>query len=445
MADRTNMHTDRGAEPGGRLRTGLTRRERGVGLISGFGLVLLFALFHFISIESAVIAQGQVVVQGKPRPVQTLEGGIVSQVHVRDGDTVAAGQVVVQLDASLAGINRDIVRNRLAELIAQRTRLEAERKQLDRFPPVHLNGPLTAGEVSTHLAVQQELFQSRREVLQNEQAQLKERVEQHEAQITGLEAQVEATENQIDLITREVGNLEKLFAQGLVPESRLLELQGRRAGLVGQVALHRSEVLRMRNAIRDAELEAQQTGREFRETVVSELRDVMAGISENTLELARHEELLQQVDIRTPVSGIVHELQVWTSGGVVSPQATLMTVIPVSDGVEFEVKIAPDAIDTVHLGQKARIRFPSFDQRSTPELTGTISNVSPDSVADPKTGASFYRVDVSLPEEELTRLGAADLIPGMPVEAFLRTGDRSILSFLIKPLADQLSYAFREG
>lgn len=128
-----------------------------------------------------------------------------------------------------------------------------------------------------------------------------------------------------------------------------------------------------------------------------------------------------------------------------SPQEILLTVIPVSEGVEFEVKIAPDAIDRVHMGQKARIRFPSFDQRSTPELTGMISSVSPDSVLDPNTGRSFYRVGLTLSQDELARLGEANLVPGMPVEAFLQTGNRSVLNFLVKPIVDQVSHAFRES
>ena len=151
------------------------------------------------------------------------------------------------------------------------------------------------------------------------------------------------------------------------------------------------------------------------------------------------------MEIRAPVAGVVHELQVWTSGGVVPPQETLLTVIPVSEGMEFQVEVSPDAIDTVHLGQVARVRFPAFDQRSTPELNGTVAGISPDSVTDPATNRSFYRVDVALPQDELARLGGAELIPGMPVEAFLQTGNRSILNILVKPLTDQLIYAFREG
>jgi len=426
-------------------KTDLNRTERLIGIASVAGLILLFGLFHVITIDSAVIAQGQVVAQGKPRPVQSLEGGIVREINVRNGDAVDAGQVVVSLDPTVAQINLDIVRGRLAELVARRARLEAEGQNLTEFPPLVFAASLDPDAVKRNLAGQYEVFRSRHAVLDSQKAQLNEQIQQFGAQIVGIGAQIDAAESQVGFVAREIGNLDELFEQGLVPESRLLELQGRHAGLLGEIALYQSELARMRNAIRDAELKTMQAEREFHESVVSELREVTTGVEENLLELARMKDALKRLDIRAPVSGVIHELQVWSSGGVLPPQETLMTIVPLSEGMEFEVQIAPDAIDTVHVGQAARVRFPSFDQRSTPELTGEISSVSPDSVTDPATGRSFYRVDVALSREELDRLGAVDLIPGMPVEAFLQTGERSVLNFLIKPFADQLSHAFRES
>jgi HlyD family secretion protein len=431
-------------KPGG-IKTGLDQRERLIGISSVLGLILVVGLFHIVTIDSAVIATGQVVVQGKPRPVQSLEGGLVHKINVREGDVVTAGQVIVRLDPTVAQINMDIIRSRLAELVGRRARLEAEQQKLSEFPPIASIGQLELKDIERYLAGQYEIFYSRRAVLEGQRAQLNEQIQQFEAQSNGFEAQIDATESQVDLISREIGNLETLLTQGLVPESRLLELQRRRASLLGQIAFHRSELARLRNAIRDAELKITQGEREFHASVVSELREVTAGIEENLLEMARVGETLERLDIRAPVSGIVHELEIWTSGGVVPPQKTLMTVVPLSEGMEFEVQVAPDAIDTVYVGQSARIRFPSFDRRSTPELNGTISTISPDSVSDPTTGRTFYRVDVELSQDELTRLNGAELISGMPVEAFFQAGNRSVLSFLVKPLADQLAHAFREG
>ncbi len=428
-----------------RIRTELGPRERIIAITSVAALSLLFVMFQVISISSAVVATGRVVVQGNPRPVQSLDGGIVNEVRVKNGDRVAAGEVLIRLDPTLLNITRDITRGRLVELIARRARLEAEERQLDVIPAPGLLPGLNREALLEHMVGQAKIFRSRRAVLASRKAQLKERIQQHGTQIEGIEAQIEATQSQLAYVTREAVNLKILQDQGLAPESRLLELQGRQAGLLGQIALYRSELAGGYNSIRDAELKIVQAEREFHETVVTALREVKASIDENTLELARVTETLARLDVRAPVGGMVHEIQAWAGGGVVPPKETILTIIPVAGGHEFELQVPPESINTIYVGQVARIRFPSFDQRSTPELTGKISVISPDSVTDRATGRAFYRVEVVIPSEELIRLGASKLIPGMPVEAFLQTGERSILSFLTKPLIDQISHTFREG
>ncbi|MGV6849943.1 MAG: HlyD family type I secretion periplasmic adaptor subunit [Marinibacterium sp.] len=441
------------AEPGatpapgadGPVRLRLGPGERALGIFAGAGLLVVLGLFHIVTIGSAVIATGQVVVQGKPRPVQSLETGVVEEIDVQDGDHVAAGEVVVRLDRTMTEINQSIIRGRLAELLARRARLEAEQQKLPTIAPLDVPPGLDAADVAGQLAGQQELFRSRRAVLEAQIAQLRERIAQHESEISGAQAQISATEDQIALVAHEVANLQVLSDKGLVPESRLLELQGREASLTGQLAQRRSDLERTRNKIRDAELKMLQTEREFHEQVVTELRDVTARADENLLELARITETLARLDVRAPVGGIVHEMQIRAAGSVVAAQETLLTLIPVSDGVEFELRVAPDAIDTVYVGQAARLRFPAFNQRTTPELHGTVASVSPDSVTDPYTGQSFYRVTVDISDAELARLKDAELIPGMPLEAFLQTGERSVLNFLIKPFTDQFSHAFRES
>lgn len=427
------------------VKTGLSPRERILALVSVAALVVIFVMFHVISIDSAVVASGRVVVQGNPRPVQSLEGGIVTEIRVQNGDRVNAGDVLVRLDPTLHNITRDIIRGRLAELITRRARFEAEELQLDDVVSPDIPPELDGQALARHLAGQREIFRSRRLVLVSQKAQLLERIQQYLAQISGIEAQIEATQSQISFIIREVTNLQILHDQGLAPESRLLELQGRQAALLGQVALYRSELSGARNSIRDAELKIVQGEREFHEEAVTVLREVTAQIDENTLELARVNVTLARLDVRAPVAGVVHEIQSWASGGVVPPKETILTIIPVSEGLEFELQVPPESIDTIYVGQAARIRFPSFDQRSTPELTGAISVISPDIVTDRNTGQAFYRVEVRISLDELRRLGESALIPGMPVEAFLQMGERSILSFLTKPLIDQITHTFRES
>lgn len=440
----TEQTPEKPAEPSA-VKTGLTYAEKRFGRLCVVALILLFSLFQLVEINSAVITQGLVTVEGKPRPVQSVEGGQVQTILVSEGDVVRAGQVVVELDPTLTEINRDILRTRLAELLARETRLEAERQQSAIFPPLKVEADLDAEIMRAQLDGQYDVFKSRRAVLDSQKAQLAERKAQHQAQIAGLQAQIAASESQLEFVTQEVDNLQSLLTQGLVQESRVRDLQSRQAGLLGEVAVHRTEISRMRNAIRDTDLEMTRTDRAFQERAVSELREVSAEIRETRLELARSDEFLEQLLVRAPVSGVVHEMQPWAIGGVVPPLETLMTVVPNAEGLEFEVQVAPEAIDTVYVGQIARIRFPAFDQRSTPELTGTIAAIAPDRVTDPATGRAFYRVDLMVPDAELARLGSNELIPGMPVEAFLQTGRRTITNFLLKPVLDQFTYAFREA
>ena len=435
--------TDKAANQG--LRTALSPAERRLGLVSASLLAVVLLLFYLVRIDSAVIASGQAVVQGSPRSVQSLEGGIAHEIRVSDGDAVAAGDILIQLDSSLLMINRDIILGRLTELTARRSRLSAEAQGLAEITPADPPPMLDSAALQSHLTGQREIFLARRAVLQSREAQLLERIRQYDNQIIGLEAQIEATQSQIDYVAYEVENLRSLNERGLVPESRLLELQGRLASLYGQIAVQRSEMSGTRNSIQDARLKITQASREFSEQVATELREVITKTEENRLELASIDNRLATLDIRAPVSGIVHEMQIATEGGVVPPQQTLLTVIPVADGVEFDLQVAPDAIDVVYAGQEARVRFPGFDQRTTPELTGQISKVSPDSVVDRATGRTFYRVEVTVSPAELARLGGTELIPGMPVEAFLQTGSRSILSYLVKPFTDQMAQAFRES
>lgn len=430
--------------PGG-VKTRLGPAERLIALCGAGGLLLILVLFDVITIGSAVIANGQVVVLGKPRPVQSLENGVVRAVEVENGDTVQAGDVVVRLDPTMMEINQNILRGRLSELLARRARLTAEQRNLDAIAPLDAPKGLDPEDVARHLVGQQELFRSRRSVLEAQIDQLRERISQHDSEIVSYEAQIDATEEQIAFVTQEVDNLVVLNEKGLVPESRLLELQGRQASLTAQLARNRSDLERTRNKIRDAELKILQTEREFQEQVITELRDVTTRAAETALELARIRETLQRLDVRAPVGGIVHELQIRAAGSVVAAQETLLTVVPVSDGVAFELRVSPDAIDSVFAGQEARLRFPAFNQRTTPELFGAVHTVSPDSVTDRYTGQPFYRVTVDVSSTELARLGDLELIPGMPLEAFLQTGERSVLNFLIKPFTEQFSHAFRES
>ena len=428
-----------------KLKTNLATTAR-IGVLASLALLVIgFVWMQSTMISGAVIASGQAVVSGKPKVVQSLDGGVVAEIFVEDGDVVRAGDVLLKLDPTLMLINQDIYRNRLAEETARQSRLEAEylgQTEITRLPPpVQLAGV----EVERHYLGQQAVFQARRAVLEGKKEQLDERVLQFGNQTDGVEGQITSIRDQLQYVEQELESLQALNKEGLARESQVLELQRTQSGLLGQLSQLQSELARIKNSIRDTELEILQADRTFKDEVVTELRDATATRDELILEIITVEKKLERIDILAPADGIIHEMQVSTVGGVVAPEAIIVQVIPQSEGVEFELRIDPKAIDQIFVGQKAKVSFPAFDMRTIPEIFGTLSDVPPSSVTDPTTGQSYYRVGLSVPPEGLAMLGNVDLIPGMPIEAFLETGERSVLNYLTKPLMDQLSRAFREG
>ena len=427
------------------LKTGL----RWPALLGTAGSVVMFALLllwaNYTQINGAVIASGQAVVRGNPKVVQSLDGGVVAAIRVRDGDLVAQGDLLLSLDRTLLDINRDIYRNRLSEIVVRRDRLEAEHRGLDRIersdPPRQLGGLDLDGQY----AGQMEILQTRRALLEGKKEQLKERIEQFKNQTDGVEGQAASKRDQLTYIRQELENAQKLNSQGLAREADVLALQRAESSLLGEIVAHQSELARILNSIRDTQLEILQSEGQFKEEVVTELRETTTRYEELLLEIVTIEKQLERIDIVAPAEGIVHESQVDTVGGVVAPESVIMQIVPVSKGVEFEVQVDPKSIDQIYVGQVAKVQFPAFDMKTAPILYGELVKISPNTVQDEVTGQVFYRATVVLPAEELRSLGPVHLVPGMPVEAFMQTGERSVLDYLTKPLADQLSRAFREG
>lgn len=435
--------------PALQLRTGL----RLVGLLGGLGslalLVMLVAWAQFTLIGGAVIAPGQAVVRGKPKVVQSLDGGIVEQIDVANGDHVQQGDLLMRLDPTLLQVNLDISRTRLAESLALKARLTAEQldepvPQFDRAGFAWPALPFAMPDTTIPMAVQRQIFEARRALLVGQREQLGEKVLQFGHQIDGVKGMIAAQEEQLGLLERELGNIRKLYEDGLTRESQMLELQRQRAAMMGEIAENRAEIARISNAIRDAELEVVQQERQFKEKVVTDLGDATREAEELVLEIVTTTKQLGRIDIRAPASGIIHEMQVTTVGGVAAPGATILQVIPTDEALDFELRLDPKYVDQVHVGQKSQVVFPSFDPRTTPRVDGHVTAISPTSIVDQSTGQSFYRLELTIPPEEIARLGDVVFTPGMPVEAFLETGNRSALSYLLHPLASQLNRAFRE-
>ncbi|MBV2360788.1 HlyD family type I secretion periplasmic adaptor subunit [Thalassococcus sp. CAU 1522] len=427
------------------LKTGFgwTARLGIIGVVVLLGSLVAWA--HFVWISGAVIATGSIAIQGKPKQVQHFDGGVIEDILVSEGDTVIQGETLIVLDKTLLEANLAIYKARLAELLVRRDRLEAEQADLPaiEFAPFP---PLLAGlDAETFRIGQREVFAARRALQQGREVQLREKMVQFGHQITGVEGLIASKRTQLSLIRQEMETTRTLEEKRLVAANQLMAIRRSEADLEGQLSEHQSEIARIRNSIQDAELEILQNRRQFKEQVVSDLGEVVAQIGELQQQVVSTEKQLDRVALKAPVSGIVHEMQVFTKGGVVQPGATVLQIVPVTERLTFELQVSPVSIDQVYVDQPATIRFSAFDQRTTPELTGTVRRVSPTSLTDPQTGVSFYVVELDIPDTEIAQLGALTLVPGMPLEGYLQTNARSVLSYVVKPMTDHLARAFREN
>lgn len=407
-------------------------------------MLVMLLLAHLVSINGAVIAGGKVVVSGKPKSIQHLDGGIVRDIQVRDGDPVKAGQVMVRLDDTILKANLDIYQARLANAAALRDRLDAEWKGAEQVDFVNDIPALAGLDQAVVRLGQTIIFKSRREVHLGRLEQLGEKIRQFKNQIAGINALVFSKEEQLRSMDGELVGLIELTDKGFMRRNQVLAMQRTRSDLFGQLGEHKAELARIANSIRDTEMEMMQAKRERHEEAVTELRETNTSIEELTQQILSTRTQLERIDITSPVDGIVHEMQIATLGGVVPPGATILQIIPTGQGILFETRADPNSVDQIYVGQPVTLRLSAFNHRTTPDLEGKVVNVSPDVVEDEASGTAFYRVLVAAPRSELDRLGGLEVVPGMPVEAFLRTDERTVLSYLMKPFTDQLSRAFRE-
>jgi HlyD family secretion protein len=395
-------------------------------------------------IAGAVIASGSVVVDSNVKKVQHPTGGIVGRLHVRDGDQVKAGDIVVRLDDTITRANAAMMAKTLDELRARQARLQAE---LDDSPeigfPAELLDRSSDPTVSRVVAGEQRLFQSRRDARAGQKAQLSERIGQLEEQQRAIDEQVAAKKLEIELIQRELDSVRILWKQNLVQISRLTTLERDYARLRGERGALVSSIAQTKGKVTETELQIIQVDQDLHSEAGKELGETRAKISELVEKQVAAEDQLKRVDLHAPQDGRVHQLAVHTIGGVINAGEPIMLIVP-EERLIAEVRIAPNDIDQIWMGQRAVLRLPAFNQRTTPELNGEVDRISADVTQDQKTSASFYTARIAISDEELARLNGFALVPGMPVEAFLQTGTRTVMSFLLKPLADQIAKAWRE-
>lgn len=394
-------------------------------------------------LAGAVIAQGQVAVDQQIKAIQHHDGGIVSAILIREGDRVSAGQILMRLDDTQTRAELSIVGAQMLELTVRRARLLAERDLLDRieFPSAL---PLEREEVRSLVAGEKRLFEGNLANRESRKQQLELVLAQVTEEIKGLEAQLIAKQDEIRLVDEQRAKLEHLVSKKLLENTPLYavkrevtRLEGERGEIEASIARARTKMNEIRLQILSVDETARtEAQRELTtvDTKLSELRDRHMAISDR----------LSRTDIRSPIDGTIHELNIHTIGGVITPAEVLATIVPIDAKLTVEVMLPPTSIDQVAVGSSARVRLPALNQRTTPELAAHVSHVSPATTRDPASGQHYYKGDVQLKPGEIEKLGDSKLIPGMPVEVFVTTSERTALSYLVKPITDQLSRAMRE-
>jgi HlyD family secretion protein len=431
--------------------------ETGRWNLRGFlltGYVALFILVFGIGawaavtrISGAIVAAGAVEVEGNRQVVQHPTGGVIEAINARDGDEVKVGDVLIRLEGQSVISELGIVEGQWFEILARKSRLSAERDGLEaiEFESELVERAATAPEMTVLMEAQKQQFEARRKLQTEEEQQLGEQQQQIAKQIEGLIALSDATETQIELLTREIEGQEELLAQGLTQITRVLTPQRELARLRGAAGQTEATIAENRGKIAEIEIQRVRLDSQTREEAIAELRDLE--FREIELRERRHTLLddVEKLDLRAPVSGVVYGSTADTLRGVIIAAEPVMYVVPKDTPLVVRTRIEPVHIDQVHLGQAATLRFSAFDMRTTPEVQGHVTAVSADAIEDPQHGIRYYRADIILDEGMGEKLAGKTILPGMPVEAYISTEERSPLSFFVKPMADYFNRAFRES
>ncbi len=409
-----------------------------LGLLGGIGGWAATA-----SLSGAVIAPATFVVERNVKKVQHSYGGIVSEINVKNGDLVDAGEVLIRLDPTQIGAEIAIIRSQITELTARSARLAAER---DNLPAVVMPAVLLALGDDARAAIDGEvrLFEENRRTRESQKEQLRLRIEQLEEEITGLSAQRDAKGGELKLIQKELEQIRLLHSKQLTVVSRVYAMEreekrlgGDFGGLVAQIARAKGQISEIRVQI----LSVDETARAQAQR---ELRSIESRLPElNEREVAARDKL-NRIELRAPQKGIVHELAVHTVGGVITAAEQVMLIVPEEDSLTIQARFAPTDIDQVVVGRPAKLRLSAFNQQTTPELDGHVIQVAADVTLDPKTGQNYYVARLEMDDKARRTVGELKLVPGMPVEVFISTGDRTAFSYLAKPFTDQMNRAFRE-
>ncbi len=431
--------------PPRRLRTGAAG-----AVVAGFVILLLafggFGTWAALApLSSAAIAPGIIVVEGSRKTVQHLEGGIIKEILVAEGSRVAAGEVLVRLDETRPRTQYELLRGEYLAAIALAARLKAERDDYDSIPfSAELLGRRDEPQVMDIMVGQQRLFDARRTALRGQIEILRQRIAQYGEEIRGLEAQQQAKGQQIALIHEELRAVQELFEKGHERKPRLLALKRASARLKGERGEHIADISRVKQAIGEAELRIIDLSNTFQREVATELREVQRRVSELTERMTGQEDVLRRLEIRAPHGGVVVDLKVHTTDGVIAPRMPILDIVPIGDNLIVEAQVKPEDIDVVHPGLLAQARLTAYGRRTTPTVAGEVVHVSADRFVNERSGTAYYMARVVLDATALAALDDVELYPGMPAEVMIETGQRTAFDYLLSPITRGMERAFRE-
>jgi membrane fusion protein, type I secretion system len=419
-------------------------------MLVGFGIIFMLVGGVGVwaaqtNIAGAVIATGVVVVESSVKKVQHPTGGVVGEIHVKDGDHVEAGDLVLRLDETVTRANLQMITKQLDEMYIREARLKAERDGSDGFAlPSALASRKDAADVQDILQGERSLFESRRQSRDGQKAQLRERIAQLDQEFAGVTGQITAKKLEIDLIGQQIADLETLEAKQLVTAATMVAHRREAARLQGEFGQLRAAAAQVQGKKAEIELQILRIDQDTRTEVVQELREIQGRAAEYVERKVAAKDQLKRIELRSPQSGTVHQLAVHTVGGVINGGEPVMLIVPDGDKLIVEARVSPQDIDQILMSHSALLRFAAFNQRTTPEVIGRIKSIAADLTQDQRTGDAYYVTRIEISDSELARLGDNNLVPGMPAEVMIRTHDRTALSYFIKPLEDQIARAFRE-
>jgi HlyD family secretion protein len=418
-----------------RLIAGLLLTSALVGGLGSWGA--------FASISSAIVAPGVIVVEGSDKKVQHPTGGVIGAILVKNGDLVQAGDVLARLDPTQAAASLGVITAEQTQLEARQARLHAERDALDHvtYPTGFLERSPEAKSIAES---ERRLFEARRSSTAGQKSQYQERIGQLRKEIEGLNSQLTAKNTEVALMADELGRIQGLRAKDLIPVTRELQSERDLTKLKGEQGSLTSSVAKAQGQISEIGVQILSLDQNMLTDTMKDLRDVETRLGELAERRNAAQDQLNRVDIKAPRTGIVHDMQIHTVGGVISPAETLMTIVPNEDKLAIEIRLAPTDRDQVQIGQKAHLRFSAFNQRSTPDFLGEVTDIASDLSHEPQTGVTYYSAHLAVTGDKRPEAMNLKLVPGMPVETFMETGERTALSYFIKPFRDQMERAFRE-